>query len=80
VVAHKVFVDHLDIFYMYAEMGNHGRTAMRLTFQDLPNPCVFETTPKVVGTGLNLTAANQAVVTQKFWVLNEECQAFAQVV
>jgi hypothetical protein len=41
---------------------------------------VFVTTPKVGGTGLNLTAANHAVITQKFWVLNEQRQAFAWVV
>jgi hypothetical protein len=34
----------------------------------------------VGGTGLNLTAANHVVTTQKFWVLNEQCQAFARVV
>jgi len=76
----KVFVDHLDIFYMYAEMGNDEHTEMPLKFQDSPNPSVFVTTPKVGGTGLDLTAANHAVITQKFWVLNEQRQAFAQVV
>jgi hypothetical protein len=76
----KFFVDHLDIFHMYAEMGNYERTEMQLKFQDSPNPSVFVTTPKVGGTGFNLTAANHAVITQKFWVLNEQRQAFAQVV
>ena len=76
----KFFADHLDIFYMYAEMGNDERTEMQLKFQDSPNPSVFVTTPKVGGTGLNLTAANHAVITQKFWVLNEQRQAFARVV
>jgi hypothetical protein len=76
----KFFVDHLDIFYMYAEMGNDERTDMQLKFLDSPNPSVFVTTPKVGGTGLNLTAANHAVITQKFWVLNEQQQAFARVV
>ena len=76
----KFFADHLDIVYMYAEMGNNECTEMQLEFQDSPNPSVFITTPKVVGTGLNLTAANHAVMTQKFWVLNEQCQAFAWVV
>jgi len=75
----KCFADHLDIFYMYAEMGNDERTEMQLKFQDSPNPSVFVTTPKVGGTGLNLTVANHAVITQKFWVLNEQRQAFAQV-
>jgi len=32
----------------------------------------------VDGTGLNLTAANDAVITQKFWALNEKRQAFAR--
>jgi len=76
----KFFAHHLDIFYMYAEMGNEECTDMQLIIQDLPNPSVFVTTPKVGGTGLNLTAANHAVVTQMFWVLNEQWQAFAQVV
>jgi len=74
----KFVADHLDIFYMSAEMGNDERTEMQLKFQDPPNPSVFVTTPKVGGTGLNLTAANHAVITQKFWVLNEQRQAFAR--
>jgi hypothetical protein len=76
----KFFAYHLDIFYMYAEMGNDECTDMLLKFQDLPNPSVFVTTPTVGGMGLNLTAANHAVITQKFWVLNEQHQAFARVV
>jgi hypothetical protein len=32
------------------------------------------------GTGRNLRTANHVVITQKFWVLNEQCQAFAPVV
>jgi len=46
----------------------------------IPQIPVFITTPKVGGTGLNLTAANHAVITEKFWVLNEQRQAFARVV
>ena len=76
----KFFADNVDIFHMYAEMGNDERTEMQLKFQDSRNPSVFITTPKVGGTGLNLTAANHAVITQKFWVLNEQRQAFARVV
>jgi hypothetical protein len=70
----------VDIFYMFAEMDHNERTEMQLNFQDSPNPSVFVTLPKVGGTGLNLTAANHAVITQKFWVLNEQHQAFAWVV
>jgi hypothetical protein len=76
----NIFADDLDIFYMYAEMGNNERTEMQLKFQDLPNLSVFVTTTTVGGTGLNLISANHAVITQKFWVLNEQCQAFARVV
>jgi len=76
----QFFVDHMDSFYMYAEMGNDEHTKMQLKFLDSSNPSVFITTPKVGGTGLNLTAANHAVITHKFWVLNEQCQAFAWVV
>ena len=61
-------------------MGNDERTEMLLKSQDLPNPSVFVTTPKVGGTGLDPTAANHAVITQKFRVLNERRQVFAQVV
>jgi len=32
------------------------------------------------GTGVNLTAANHVVITNKFWELNEQGQAFAKVV
>jgi len=76
----QFFADNLDNFYMFAEMGNDEHTEIQLKFQDSPNPSVFVTTPKVGGTGLNLTAANHAVMTQKFWVLNAQRQAFARVV
>jgi hypothetical protein len=75
-----VFGDNLDIYYRYSEMGNDKCTEMQLKFQDLPNPSVFVTTPKVGGTGLNFTAANHAVITQKCWVLNEQHQVFARIV
>jgi hypothetical protein len=70
----------MDISYMFAEMGNDESTEMQPKFQDSPNPSMFVTTPKVGGTGLNITAANHAVITQMFWVLNEQHQAFAWVV
>jgi len=43
------FTDHLDIFYMYAKMGDDECTEMQFNFQDSRNPSVFVTTPKVVG-------------------------------
>jgi SNF2 family DNA or RNA helicase len=65
---------------MNAEMGNEERTEMHLKFHDSPTPSVFVTTPNVGETALNLTAANHAVIAQKFWVLNDQRQAFARVV
>ena len=75
----KFFLENLDIFYMFGEMGNDERTEMQLKLQVSPNPSVFVTTPKVGRTGLNHTAANHAGLTQKFWALNEQRQAFAWV-
>jgi hypothetical protein len=69
----KCFTDPLDIFYMYVEMGNDECTEMQLQFQESPNPSVFVTTPKVSGTGLNLTSAHQVVITQKIWVFVSGC-------
>jgi SNF2 family DNA or RNA helicase len=65
---------------MFAHMGNDEHTEMQLELQDSPNPSVFVTTPTVVGTGLNLTAANHAVITETFWGLNEQRQAIVLVV
>jgi len=61
----KYFADHVDIFDMYAEMGNDERTEMKLELKDSPDPSVFVTTPKVGRTGLNLITGNHALITQK---------------
>jgi hypothetical protein len=66
----KLSADHLDIFYLYVEIGNDDHTEMLFKFQERPNFSVFVTTPKVGGTDLNLTAANHVVIAQKFWILN----------
>ena len=76
----KNFVDHFNICHLYAVMGNDERAETPLKFQDSCNPSVFVTTPTVGGTSLNLTAANHAVITQKFWVLSKQPQVFARVV
>jgi hypothetical protein len=76
----QYFGSYVDIFWMYTEMDLQERTDKQLWFQDSRNPSIFITTPKIGSTGLNLTAANHAVITQRFWVLNEQQQAFAQVV
>jgi SNF2 family DNA or RNA helicase len=75
-----LFGDNVDIFHMYAEMGNDEHTDMQPKFQDSRNPSVFITTPKVGGTGLHRAAANHAEICQKFWVLNEQRLALARVV
>jgi len=76
----KYFADHVDIFHMYAEMDNDQRTEMHLKFHDSWNPIGLVTTNNIGGTCTNLSAANHTVITQKFWVLNEQRQAFARVV
>jgi hypothetical protein len=76
----KFFVENVDIFRMYSEMGNNECTEKLLKFQDSGYPSVFITTPKVRGTGLNFTTPNHTVITQAFLVLNEQQQAFARVI
>jgi hypothetical protein len=76
----QYFADHVDIFHLYAEMGDDEQTEMQLKFQDLRNLSAFVTIPKVDVTGQCLTAASGVVITQKFWVLNEQQRAFARVV
>jgi SNF2 family DNA or RNA helicase len=49
-------------------------------FQNSSWYSVFITTTKIGGTGLNLMAANHAVILQKPWVLNEQRQAFGRIV
>jgi hypothetical protein len=49
----KFVADKVDIFHIYAEMGNDERTEMQLKLQDSRSPSVFVTPPKVGGTGLN---------------------------
>jgi hypothetical protein len=68
----KFFADNLGIFYMSVERGKDERTEMQFKLQDSPNPSVFINTPKVGGTGLNLTAANYAATTQMLWELTEQ--------
>jgi hypothetical protein len=76
----KLFADHLDIVYSYAELGNNERTEMQLELEDSRNFSMFVITPKVGGTSLNLKAANHTVITQKFWVIDKQHQELARVV
>ena len=73
------FVDHVGMFHQYAEIDNDEYTEMQVKVQDLRNVSELKTTPEVDGTGLNLTAATHAAMTQRFWVLNERWQAFTLV-
>jgi hypothetical protein len=65
------FADHVDIIHTCGAMGNNESTERQLRFLHLFNPSVFVLTTIVGRTGLILTAANQEVITKKFWVLNE---------
>jgi len=62
----KYFADHVGIFQIDAAMGNDGRTVRELILQDSQNHSIYITTPKMGGTGLNLTAANHVEITPKF--------------
>jgi len=64
---------------MGAELGNDEPNEMQLTLQYSSNPSVFVTTPKMDWSFLNLTAANYVVITHKFWILDNQQQAFALV-
>jgi hypothetical protein len=59
----KSFLDYLDIFHMYAEMGNHEHTKMQLRFHHTANSFGFITKHQVGGTGQYHTAANNVVTT-----------------
>jgi hypothetical protein len=76
----KYFVNHVDIFLMYAEMGKNECTEIQITFQNVQNPMLLVTIPEVRGTGVNLTATKNAVITHMFWKWNEQHESFAKVV
>jgi hypothetical protein len=61
-------------------MGNDEHAEIRRKFEESWNPSIFVTTPTVHGTDLSRTAANHAIISQKFCGLNEPRQAFARVV
>ena len=65
---------------MLSDDSPDNRTELMNEFQNTARCAVFLTTTKVGGTGLNLVAANHAVILQKPWVLNEQRQAFGRIV
>jgi hypothetical protein len=61
----KLFADNVDIFHMYAEMVNNECTEMQHNFLVSQNTSVLIITSGLGRTGLNLAAANYAVITPK---------------
>jgi hypothetical protein len=70
----------VSVITMTSADSAERRTELMSEFHNAENCTVFITTTKVGGTGLNLVAANHAVVLQKPWVLNEQRQAFGRIV
>jgi hypothetical protein len=73
-------VVYVDTFYKYAVMDNDECTDEQLKFQNSHNPSIFITTPIVGSADIYIAAAYYAVITEKFWRLNQQQQAFAQIV
>jgi hypothetical protein len=48
----KYSADDVDIFHMYADMGNDERTVMQLKFLNLHNPSVLITRQHPMAAGL----------------------------
>ena len=65
---------------MLLEDSADDRTELMNEFQSTGQCAVFLNTTKVGGIGLNLVAANHAVILQKPWVLNKQRQAFGRIV
>jgi len=65
---------------MYTDMANNEWTDRQLQFLVSPNPSVTVTTPKEDRAGLKPTATNHVVITEKFFVLNEQWQTCPPVV
>jgi hypothetical protein len=77
---HSHFNEQICVFIMVSEDTPARRTQIIDEFESSSACAVFITTTKLGGTGLNLVAANHAVVLQKPWVLNEQRQAFGRIV
>jgi hypothetical protein len=77
---HRHFNHDIQVIRMVSEDSADRRSEVMSDFQNSPWCSVFITTTKIGGTGLNLVAANHAVILQKPWVLNEQRQAFGRIV
>ena len=73
-------VSQVHLVRMLSDNSPDNRTELMNEFQNTVRYAVFLTTTKVGGIGLNLVAANHAVILQKPWVLNEQHQAFGRIV
>lgn len=74
------YVVDVHILNMYTDIHNNKYKEMQFNFLNLHHLTVFITTPKVSGTGLNLTAANVVIISQTFTVLNKLCQVLAHII
>lgn len=78
VVANQVFCGSGGNIPHGCKVGNDECTEIKIKFQHSRNASGFVTTPNLDRTGLNLSAANRAVVLPKCWVMNKLRQAFAR--
>jgi len=70
----KYFVDHVDWFFIYAEMGKTNWTEMHPKFEESLIPSIFITTCTVDRTDKDLSPACHDVITTLRWVLNKQLQ------
>ena len=52
---------------------------MIVEFSHVESPATLVLTPALGVTRLNLVVANHVVILQKFWTLNEQCQAIGRI-
>ncbi|KAF8528751.1 hypothetical protein BDD12DRAFT_810984 [Trichophaea hybrida] len=77
---HRHFNNDIEVIGTVSEDSANRCSEVISNFHNPPWRSVFITTTKIGDTGLNLIAANHAVILQKPWVLNEQQQAFGRVV
>lgn len=80
VVDVEVFMDNVGNFSMYAEIGNKQPSKAQLKLRDSPNPHEFAATPEVGIAAFNVIAQNIVVLPQQFKLLNQQCDAFENVI
>ena len=72
---------HSDIYSIlyHARVASRDRDRLLQEFASVNRPAALILTPALGGTGLNLVAAIHVIILQKFWNLNEQHQAVAQI-